>query len=209
MTIMKLYLSSYRIPDIKAFSSFVGKDPSLIKIGLILNAHDYRSKEQRNLKREDVLNYFTQLNFNVQEIDLHDHKNGDGLLEKFREFDVVWLNGGNTYSLRWAVEQSNCEPILKQVLSEGVIYAGDSAGAIIVGPTLKYYDLADDPHVVPETIYEGLNIVDFAVLPHWGSEQFSPILEDLESKLNHDGYNTIRLNDYEYLLVEDGKIITA
>ncbi len=206
---MKIYLSSYRIPDIRAFSAFVGKEPSSIKMGVILNAQDHKSKENRKQKRDDVFKYFSDLGFTLEEINLLDYPDGKGLFEKFKEFDVLWFNGGNTYSLRSAIKQSSCEKILQQALNEGVIYAGDSAGAIMVGPTLKYFDLADDPNVAPETIYDGLSIVDFAVLPHWESEQFSPILEDLESKLNHDNYRTIRLTDSEYLLVENGKIING
>jgi len=203
---MKLYLSSYLIPDPKVFTDFVGKELSLIKIGLVTNAKDHKPTVERADKIKFLLEYFKGFGFKVEEINLLDHVEGNNLLERFKKFDVVWFVGGNTYSLRYAIKQSNCESILKQALNEGIIYAGDSAGAIIVGPTLKYFDAADDPHIVPEVIYDGLNIVDFAVLPHWDSPAFSHVLGDIETQLNNDGYKTIRLNDNEYLLVEDGKI---
>lgn len=206
---MKLYLSSYLLPNTKAFSDFVGKEPSSIKIGLVINAKDHKPAVEREQKITFLLGYFRNLGFEVEEINLLDYPKGNNLLQKFKEFDVVWFCGGNTYSLRYAIEQSNCESILKQALNESVVYAGDSAGAIIVGPTLKYFDMADDPSVVPRLIYEGLNIVDFSVLPHWGSPAFSHALGDIERQLKDDGYKTIRLNDSEYLLVENNKIVSG
>ena len=206
---MKLYLSSYLLPNTKIFADFIGKESSTIKIGLVTNAKDDKSTIEKKQKIAFLLEYFKDLGFKVEVIDLLNYPKGHNLLEKFKEFDVVWFVGGNTYSLRWAIEQSNCESVLKQALNEGVIYAGDSAGAIIVGPTLKYFDTVDNPSAVPHLIYKGLNIVEFAVLPHWDSPAFSHILGDIEIKLKNDGYKTIRLNDDEYLLVEDGKVING
>jgi peptidase E len=87
-----------------------------------------------------------------------------------------------------------------------VIYGGDSAGAIIAGPTLKYYDSADDPKLAQEAMYDALNLVDVAILPHWGSGEYGHVLGTIEEKLKADGYKTRRLTDNEYLLVENGKV---
>lgn len=203
---MKLYLSSYRIPDPKAFSKFVGKDLSQIKLGLIFNAKDYKPKEEREIKLTDTLNYFNSLGINVEEISLLDYINKSAeLLKKFKEFDVLWFNGGNTYYLRWALAKSKSEEVLKEALESGVVYGGDSAGAIVVGPTLKYYDTADDPKFAPEAIYDALNWVDVAILPHWGSREYDHVLRATEENLKADGYETRRLTNDEWLTFEVGK----
>lgn len=204
---MKLYLSSYLIPDVDSLSNFVGKKPSDIKMGLVLNAKDDKPIEERRIKKQELLNYYLDLGFQVETIDLLDFVGNNDPTKKLKEFDVVWLNGGNTFCLRWAVEQSNCIKALNKALNAGVVYGGDSAGAIITGPTLKYFDMADNPSAVREIIYEGLNFVDFCVLPHWGSEKYGKILKGIEGNLQKDGYKTVRLKDDEFLLVENGKII--
>ena len=207
---MKLYLSSYRIPDLKKFSDFVGKEPAEIKMGLILNSKDYKPAAERLAKAEELLKYFSGLGLQVEEIDLRDYvQDNSKLLEKFQEMDVIWLNGGNTFRLNWIISEAKCENILKQALKNGVVYGGDSAGAIIVGPTLKYYNSADDPSVAEKIIYKGLNFVDFAVLPHWGSVEYGAALEDIKRNLEKDNYKTITLTDDEFLLINDGKILNT
>jgi dipeptidase E len=205
---MKLYLSSYRIPALKPFSDFINKAPHEIKMGLVLNGKDNKAPEERLIKKNELLGYFSELGFAVQEINLLEHVGDNSvLLKKFKEFDVVWFNGGNTYCLRWAIAQSGCESVLKKALESGVVYGGDSAGALIVGPTLKYFDIADDPKAAPEAIYEGLGLVDFVVVPHWNSGVFGQTVTTVKNSLEKEGYKTVTLTDEEFLLIEDGKIL--
>jgi len=204
---MKLYLSSYRIPELTAFTNFIGKKSADIKLGLILNAKDYKTPSERAQKSQELFDYFSGLGFSVQEINLLEYKRGKGLLDHFKEFDVIWFAGGNTYCLRAAMRQSNCEEIVRKALEAGIVYGGDSAGAIVVGPTLKYFDSADDPTLAAEIIYEGLNLVDFVVLPHWGSVEYGDTLAEEKKHLQADGFKTVQITDSEYLLVDNGKIL--
>ncbi len=205
---MKLYLSSYRIPDVKAFSNFVGKLPRDIKFCLILNAKDNKTPWERAEKAKELTGYFSQQGFSVEELDLRDYiGKQEDLKKKLGEFDVLWLNGGNTYFLRSAIAQSKSEDILKKVFEGGVVYGGDSAGAIIAGQTLKYFDAADDPSGLPSVIYEGLGFVDFSVLPHWDSVKFHDILEGIKKHLEVEGHKTIPLTDSAFLLIEDGRVL--
>jgi len=204
---MKFYLSSYRIPDTQSFYKFIGKDLSNIKLGLIFNAKDYKSKEEYTQKLFETTGYFNNLGIKVEKIELLNYiDKPEDLLNKFKEFDILWFNGGNTYCLRWALAESKSEKILKRALESGVIYGGDSAGAILVGPTLKYYDTADDPKLAPRALYDGLGYIDTAILPHWGSGEFDHVLGDIEQKLKDDGNKTKRLTNDEYLLIENGKV---
>lgn len=206
---MKLYLSSCLLPDVEVFSKFIGKTTASIKLGLILNSKDGKSPAERAHKEKELTEYFSKIGMQVQEIDLRDHLRGRGLLDAFRCFDVLWFVGGNSFCLRWAMKASDCESILKQVLEEGVVYAGDSAGAIVAGPTLKYFDSMDEPGLAPQAIYDGLNLVDFSVLPHWGSQKYAEANKKIERKLQKDGYKTKALNDGEWLLVKNGAIING
>jgi len=199
MNTMKLYLSSYRIPDFQKFVDFVGKPAEEIRLGLILNAKDDKTREERAIKRDELIAYFQGLGFKTEEIDLRDYYLSGDIYLKFLEFDVVWLNGGNTYSLRSALALSKAEAPLKKALKSGVIYGGDSAGAIVAGPTLKYFDNVDDTTVVKNPVYDGLGFVDYAVLPHWNSEEYGESLKETERNLTNNGYNTVRVTNEEYL----------
>lgn len=206
---MKLFLSSYRISDPAQFAVFVGKKLNDIKLGLVFNSKDYKSKEERREKLEEHFVYYRNLGIQIEEVNLLHFKNLTELRNKFEEFDVLWFNGGNTYSLRWAITESGAEKVLREVLKNGIVYGGDSAGAILAGPTLKYYDAADDISVVPKVLYDGLGLTDVAVLPHWGSEEYGHILGGIEEKLQKDGFKTIRLADEEYLMIENGEIVSS
>lgn len=203
----KLYLSSHGIPDAQIFVDFVGKEAVQIKFALILNAKDYKSVDERRVKLEELTDYFSGVGFQVEEVNLLTFKNQEELEKKLKTFDVLWFNGGNTYYLRWAVAKSGMDKILENLLDTGIVYGGDSAGTILVGPTLKYYDRADDPGEVQEIIYDGLRFIDIAILPHWGSGEYDHVLGGIEDDLKKDGFKTMRLRDDEYLLVEDGKIV--
>ena len=78
---------------------------------------------------------------------------------------------------------------------------------MITGSTLKYFDMADEPGSPPEMIYEGLGYLDLAIMPHWDSKDYGHVIGAIEGKLRGDGYETVRLTDEEYLLIEDGKIL--
>jgi dipeptidase E len=198
---MKFFLSSYRIPDVKAFLQFIGKEASDIRLGLILNAKDYKTLEERNTKKDELITYFSEIGFQVEEIDLL-KKKPISWEKRLRAFDILWFNGGNTYCLRYAVEKSGIAPILNRVLEDGVIYGGDSAGAILAGPTLKHYESADDPSLAPEIIYEGLNLINTCILPHWESDDYGAILLETERELTKNGYRTKRLADDEFIMIE-------
>lgn len=206
---MKFYFSSFRIPDIDIFASFVGKALPDISIGLILNAQDYKTDEKRAEKKQELFSYFKGLGFNIEEVDLREYDTEDELKSALKNYDVMWFNGGNTFCLRWVIDQSVLtKGLLKDVLKFGTVYAGDSAGAIIVGPTLKHFDAADDPDVVPEAIYDGLGLVDFVVLPHYESEKHGEIVKGIGKELEEDGRQTKPLTDEEFILMEDGEIIS-
>ena len=65
------------------------------------------------------------------------------------QFDVVWPGGDNVYYLRWLSRESGFNEIIKRLVARGIIYGGDnSAGAIIVGPTVDYFQSADEPELI-------------------------------------------------------------
>lgn len=200
---MKLYLSSEGIPDIEAFSRFVEKQPKDMKLGLIFHAKDYKPEAERQEKLKEAIAHFENFGITVDVIDLF----AQPTLEQLLAYNVLWMNGGNTLYLRWAIAESKSEELLRNVFNQGVIYAGDSAGAVIAGPTIDKYEIADDPTVAPYKTSTGLNYFNMGLIPHWGSEEYAAVLGAIEESFKKDGYETIRLTDNGYVLIENGQIL--
>jgi len=200
---MKLYLSSEGIPDINVFQEFIGKKVEDIKFGLVFHAKDYKPAPEREAKLEEAITYFTNFGITVEVIDLFDTESLDNL----HTYDVIWFNGGNTFYLGWTIAESGTKKLLDYIFNENVVYAGDSAGAVMAGPVIDKYGIADDPDVAPYIVTEGLKYIDLGLLPHWGSEEYAAVLGGIEKSFNDDGYETIRLSDNGYLLIENGHIV--
>lgn len=200
---MKLYLSSEGIPDIGVFSKFVDKQPEEIRLGLIFHAKDYKPEAEREEKLKEAITHFENFGIAVEVINLFSQPT----LEQLLAYDVLWLNGGNTFYLRWAIAESGSEELLKDAFNQGVIYAGDSAGAVIAGSTIDKYETADNPTVAPYKVSAGLNYFKIGLIPHWGSEEYAAVLSSIEESFKNDGYETIRMTDNGYVLIENDQIV--
>ncbi len=151
--------------------------------------------------------------FDVELVDLEDYKNMTSRLEeKLLEKDVVWLGGGNTYYLRWVLKETGADEIIKKLVSgDRFVFGGGSAGAVVAGPTIEFFETADDPKSAPELILSGLSLTDIVVVPHYGNEQYGHVMKDIENKLNAAGYKSQAVTDEQALVINGPvqKIIPA
>ena len=98
------------------------------------------------------------------------------LLNELTSVQLVWATGGNAFLLRRAMRQSGFDAIAPGLIwNEQLAYGGWSAGACVAGPSLKGLELMDDPAVLaegydPEPVWEGLGLVDAAIVPHFQSD---------------------------------------
>jgi dipeptidase E len=175
---MRLYLSSYRVGDrAGALLALLGNGR---RGALIENALDNVSRTARELFRSEVhdpVAEFTSLGIELTRIDLRDHFGGPGgLAEALRQFDLVWVVGGNSFVLRRAMRASGFdEAVVPLVEDDAIVYGGFSAGAVVAAPSLRGLELMDDPHEVPdgyppEVVWEGLGLIDHVIVPHYRSE---------------------------------------
>ena len=175
MPCMKLYLSSYRLgADPQKLRELVGDNT---KAGVVSNALDFSNdteRRQSSIRRE--IADLEPLGLNAVELDLRNYfERSETLLERMGDFGLLWVIGGNSFILRRAMKQSGLDQLLLAYQSEGkrdFVYAGYSAGAVVVTPTLRGIELVDEPHVVPERydpeiIWEGLGLVGYSIAPHY------------------------------------------
>ena len=96
--------------------------------------------------------------------------------------------------------------MIKEQIADGMVYVGESAGAIITAKDIDYNKIMDDKAVAKElNDTEALNEVDFYVLPHLGEE---PFVESAQATLDTYGaqLNLLSLNNHQAVLVEGEEV---
>lgn len=198
---MKLYLSSLSLPDTKDFAGLF--DPEkLNKIGVIANAWTPYPEEKARPYIDETKTKLRNLKFEIIDIDLLDFKNRENELKNLlQSLQGVLVTGGNTFYLNWAIHQSGFHNIIQELVNDGLIYCGESAGAAVAGPTLHGIENLDDIKEGPEIFWEGLNLVDYGVLPHWGLEKYGNALEACRKEMSE--YTTVKT------ILDDGHIVVS
>lgn len=186
---MKLYLSSYRIPTPDDLALLLDKPLDKVSVALIPNAKDYYVERARAFKVNDLVTYMQQLGLNVEVVDLRDYNEADTLKKRLAGHDLIWAMGGNTYMLRYEMRRSGFEKVVGGLLDAGIVFGGDSAGALVAGRSIAGVETADEPEFAEELIKDGLGLVPFAILPHVDNPEFAQVLPIFRSM--HQGKNEI------------------
>lgn len=202
---MKLYLSSYRIPLPQELCKLVGKPAGEIKLAILPNAKDYYAPRAKNYKLNEIIAYQTDKGFTHSEVvDLQIFHNSKKLFDTLKVYDVVWAVGGNTFCLRQEMKRSGFDDIILNLLDIGVVYGGDSAGAVAVGTSLRGIESVDIPDFTEEVIYEGLGLIPHVVIPHADNAYFADA--NAETRRLHADNLLLELKDNQVAIVNDYKI---
>ncbi|MCA1806678.1 MAG: peptidase E [Actinobacteria bacterium] len=207
---MKLYLSSYRIPDVNALVTLVGVPIDQIKVAVIPNAKDYYAERAQNYKLQEILSYQQAKGFVHSEVvDLRGFTDETELKKRLSQFHVVWAVGGNTFCLRQEIKRSGFDNIIHSLLEDGIVYAGDSAGAIVAGTSLRGIESADIPEFAEKVIYDGMALVPKVIIPHADNQYFQESNQNTKSMFPAN--KTTELTDAQALVIhgKDSNIVTA
>jgi dipeptidase E len=203
---MRLYLSSFRI----------GNAPEeLIKLcsgnraAVISNATDFKTPDDRAESVDLEISNLKKLGFEPKEVDLRKYfGKSQELAETIKDFDLIWVRGGNVFVLNQAFQKSGFGSILKQLLQEDkVAYGAYSAGIDVLSPSLHGIELVDPTDVVPEgyeaeIAWDGLGLLHYAVAPHYKSNH--PESADVDKLVDYYIQNNINhktLRDGEVILI--------
>lgn len=190
---MKLYLSSVRIPSPDDLAALLGKSLNATSVALIPNSKDCFVERARNYLVNDIVTYMKQLGLNVEIIDLREYDDVKELEQKLASRDLIWAMGGNTFSLRYEMKRSGFDKIIRPLVDGGVVYGGDSAGALVAGLSIAGIESADRPEFAEEIIEDGLGLVPFFVLPHVDGPSYANVVPVFR-ELHKDG-NILELKD--------------
>jgi dipeptidase E len=203
---MRLYLSSFDVGD--SSEQLLILAGSRKRVGIILNALD-DNPDARAAWLKDQTDKLTALGFSVGELDLRHYFGAPAKLATFvGGLDVFWINGGNAFVLRRAMKQSGFDKFIRAALTrDEVVYAGFSAAAVIAYSSLKGLELVDDPFNVPvgydaEVVWEGLDLIPFALAVHFKSDHPESAAVDREIAFYEaSGVPYRKLRDGEALVI--------
>ena len=176
---MKFYLSSYK------FGNQMGRLSEMLPpgsvIGHVNNSRDFTWADAaiREAYQNEEIAELTKLGFAAEPLDLKQYfGRAEALRSKIDTLDGLWVSGGNTFVLRQAMWLSGFDDIFMGLrYRKGFLYGGYSAGICILCDSLKYIGRVDDPNDFPypenkETIWEGLGVFSYGLLPHYDSDHF-------------------------------------
>lgn len=213
---MRLYLSSYGFGNHpEEFTALIGDNK---RVAVIANAQDHKDIESRTERLQREIAGLKELGLEPEELDLRDYfGKSEELAKIIQKFGVFWVRGGNVFLLRRAYKQSGFDALITQLIGDGsVVYAGYSAGACILAPSLHGIELVDPTDQLgdgysPEIIWDGLGVIDYAVAPHYKSDH--PESADIDKAVEYFQENTIpfkTLRDGEAIVINgsDERVIS-
>jgi dipeptidase E len=218
---VKLYLSSFRLGDHP--ERLVDLLPASARVAVIANSIDNEDPELRGEKVAAELSGLTELGLYAEELDLRDYSgdsavsggqgdsvvsagSGNELRARLKQYDGVWVRGGNVFVLRVAMAHSGADKILPELIrSEALVYAGYSAGPCVLAPNLRGLELCDDvTQVTGEVIWDGLGVLDHAIVPHLNSPGHpeTELLEKVVDLYDRNGVAYLPMRDGQALVVD-------
>ena len=144
---------------------------------------------------------FKKLGASVTEIDISTEAYST-IQAVFEDADVIYFTGGNSFFLMDQLRKTETDELLKKELANGKLMIGESAGAIICAPTIQYIDQMDEkPEDYSQEDNEGLDLIDFYVLPHYLTAPFKKITERIMAEFSD--LNICAINNHQAIIVND------
>lgn len=122
--------------------------------------------------------------------------------QELLDFEVVYVNGGNTYYLLHWTKKSGFDIVIKEFLQKGGLYIGVSAGSIIAGPSIEVLNYTKgDPNTIGLKDFSAMKLIQKAIEPHYTQEGEEAILAYEKAS----GIEAVRLADGMALVGEMGE----
>lgn len=202
----KLFLTSLGITEkhFPAFQALFDRPLAELKVAYTGNAQDPYPEHEPWMDENQTS--IEKMGMTVTKFDLREFV-GEGVNNNFLDdFDALWCGGGNSFYLRWILNEVGLDDIITRRVDEGMVYGGASAGAIIAGPTLQRIEVADDPAEAPRVIYNGLGLTRTVIVPHYEHPDYGDLIQTIKSALDDDGYDTLAIRDDQVAVLSDGDV---
>lgn len=120
--------------------------------------------------------------------------------DSLSNYDLIFVSGGNVFYLAYQLHETSWGTKISDYINNGGVYAGSSAGSIILTDNIEHFATADDPAKAP-AICPGLGLLSHAIVPHADNAKYSLLAADIALKYRADGLEVILLNDNQVLVI--------
>lgn len=127
---------------------------------------------------------------------------------KLKQFNVVYINGGNPFNLLHHIRKSGADLILKELSKLNTIFVGVSAGAVILGLNIEVVNhFTPQMNTIEMNDLTALNITEKNIFPHFDREDIfkdnsGKSLDDRLKEFEKNRQNpVVRLKDDQFLLI--------
>jgi dipeptidase E len=198
---MTLLLTSAGMQVKDEILKILPKPAEQIKIAHIITAS--KPEKDTSYVAEDKAD-MVKMGFQVEDVDI-EGKNEDQLRDLLKDKDVIWVQGGNTFYLMKWVRESGFDKVIKELIDQGKIYVGVSAGSIIAGVNIAVAGFCGevwDKNEVGLKDMTGMKFVDFAISPHLTDEELV-ILKKMQAEID---YKIRAITNDQAFLIKDGEV---
>ena len=199
----KLFLCSYFKDVENAFKTFMNNENKGRKVLFIPTAS---LVEEINFYVDEAREVFKNLEMKLEELEIS-KLSEESIKQKLSETNYLYISGGNSFFLLQALKEKNLISFIKERINEGMIYIGESAGAIVAAKNIDYSKWMDDNIDILDKNFKdfsALDLVDFYLVPHLGEfpfeEKTQTIVEKYKNKLN-----IVAINNSQAVIVEEDK----
>lgn len=195
----KILVTSYLAGTEKQLREFVKENPTTNKEVLFIptagNVEEYTGYIGEGIE------VFKKLGFKINRFDLS-RETQEKCHQEISNAHFICVSGGNTFYLLQEIRKKKLERVIQQKITNGCPYIGESAGGIILAKDIEYCKVMDDPSQAPElSDYQGLNVVGFYPVPHYGEEPFVEAAQKIYAEYQ-EKLRLISMNNTQVIRVE-------
>lgn len=191
----RLFLASSGLAYIK---EFVRADPIRLKMLFIPTAGNLDADIWWIDKDRDVL---SKMGFNITELDI-ESASREVLASSLMDIDIVYIAGGNTFHLLKQLHETGFDKIVIDFVTNGGLYAGASAGALVAGLDIQPIAALDEPEKVTGlSSTKGLALVDIVPIPHYDFQNRKSQTDEIKKEYGEQ-FDIVLLTDDQAVEVD-------
>ncbi|MCA9392375.1 Type 1 glutamine amidotransferase-like domain-containing protein [candidate division WWE3 bacterium] len=121
----------------------------------------------------------------VDTIELEDYgaaERFEELYEKVRQSDLVWFAGGYCGYLLYWIRRAKLNQKLSDILEDGPVYVGSSAGSMIAGTSIDAASWLPGDEEFGAEVFPALGLVDLNIFPHFEDDKLDVIKQKVKDK---------------------------
>ncbi len=132
------------------------------------------------------------------------NKNINDFNDDLSDVDIIYVEGGSLTHMLRQVKVTGFDKFIVDFVDSGKPYIGTSTGSFIASTDTEA-GLSLENHFENDFNPEGIGLVNFLVMPHWGTEDFREHYLKMPSIAYQTKTPMIILNDNQYVWVQGNK----